>query len=115
MAIAGDGSRVSCPLGWRARPTLAALLAASLIAAGAVLARPVPASAGLLGNLLSGTRLLSIQQYVVAVSDRVASTDMLVPHVSMGVSLVMLAVFTVGSTLFAIDRLRSFSLAGETS
>jgi ABC-2 type transport system permease protein len=70
---------------------------------------------GLLGNLLSGTRLLSIQQYVVAVSDRIANTDILAPNVSLGVSLVMLAVFTVGSTLFAIDRLRSFSLAGETS
>lgn len=70
---------------------------------------------GLLSNLLSGTRVLSIQQYVVAVADRVAGTDLLTGLVSMPVSLVMSTVFVVGATLLAVDRLRSFSIAGETS
>ncbi|HET8680350.1 MAG TPA: ABC transporter permease [Micromonosporaceae bacterium] len=69
---------------------------------------------GLLGNLLSGTRVLSIQQYVVAVADWVAGTDLLTGLVSVPVSLAMSAVFAVGATLLAVDRLRSFSVAGET-
>jgi ABC-2 type transport system permease protein len=70
---------------------------------------------GLLGNVLSGTRMLSIQQYVVTVADRVGDTDLLTGTVSVPVSVVMALVFTVGGTLLAIDRLRSFSVAGETS
>ena len=70
---------------------------------------------GLLGNLLSGTRVLSIQQYVVAVADKLATTDLLDGKVSMGVSLVMSAIFTLAGVVIAIDRLRSFSVAGETS
>ena len=70
---------------------------------------------GVLGNLLSGTRLLSVQQYVVAVSDAVADSELLRGTVSVPASLVMAVVFTVGATLLAVDRLRSFSIAGETS
>lgn len=70
---------------------------------------------GLLTNLLSGTRVLSIQQYVVAVTDAVSGSDLLTGLVSTPVALVMAAVFTVGGTVLAIDRLRSFSVAGETS
>jgi ABC-2 type transport system permease protein len=70
---------------------------------------------GLLGNLLSGSRVLSIQQYVTAVAARVGDTQLLTGRVSVPVSVVMAAVFTVGGTLLAIDRLRSFSVAGETS
>ncbi|GAA1811380.1 ABC transporter permease subunit [Planosporangium flavigriseum] len=70
---------------------------------------------GLLGNLLSGTRMLSIQQYVTAVAARVGDTQLLAGRVSVPVSVVMAVVFTVGGTLLAIDRLRSFSVAGETS
>ncbi|HZN70342.1 MAG TPA: ABC transporter permease [Micromonosporaceae bacterium] len=69
----------------------------------------------LLSNLLSGTRVLSIQQYVIAVADKVAPTDLLQGNVSLGVSLVMASIITVAGTVLAIDRLRSFSVAGETS
>lgn len=71
---------------------------------------------GLLGNVLSGTRVLSIQQYVIAVYDRLDHTALLgAAKVSVPVALVMSAIFTVVGTYFAIDRLRSFSMAGETS
>jgi ABC-2 type transport system permease protein len=70
---------------------------------------------GLLTNLITGTRVLSVQQYSIAVADRVAESDLLTGRVSLPVTLVMAALLTVGSTLFAIDRLRSFTLAGETS
>ncbi len=70
---------------------------------------------GVLGNLLTGTRMLSIQQYVVAVAAKAGGTDLLTGRVSVSVSVVMALVFTVGGTLLAVDRLRSFSIAGETS
>jgi ABC-2 type transport system permease protein len=70
---------------------------------------------GLLGNFLSGTRLLSIQQYVIAVADRMAGSEILQGTVSLAVSLAMGFVFIAGATLLAIDRLRSFSIVGETS
>jgi ABC-2 type transport system permease protein len=70
---------------------------------------------GVLGNFLAGTRILSIQQYVTAVAVRVGDTELLTGTVSVAVSVVMAVVFTVGGTLLAIDRLRSFSVAGETS
>ena len=70
---------------------------------------------GLLGNFLSGTRLLSIQQYVIAVADRVSSSEILEGTGSLAVSLAMGFVFIAGATVLAIDRLRSFSVVGETS
>ena len=71
---------------------------------------------GLLGNSLAGTRVLSIQQYVIAIADRVANSDtVLNTTVSFPVAAGMAFVFAVGATLLAIDRLRSFSVVGETS
>jgi ABC-2 type transport system permease protein len=69
----------------------------------------------LLTNLLSGTRVLSVQQYVMTVADRVAPTDLLPSNVGLPVSLGMAFVLIVGATLLAVDRLRSFSVVGETS
>ncbi|WKU08347.1 ABC transporter permease subunit [Micromonospora sp. HUAS LYJ1] len=70
---------------------------------------------GLLGNFVSGTRVLSIQQWVIALADRMAPTDLLSTTVSVPVAAVLTAVVSVGFTVLAIDRLRSFSIAGETS
>ncbi|MGC4744289.1 ABC transporter permease subunit [Micromonospora sp. DT201] len=70
---------------------------------------------GLLGNFVSGTKVLSIQQYVIALADRLAPTELLETTVSVPVASVMTALVSVGFTVLAIDRLRSFSVAGETS
>lgn len=70
---------------------------------------------GLLGRFVRGTRVLSIEQYVIAVVDRLAPSEHLIGLVSVPVALVMSAVIAVGGTLLAVDRLRSFSVAGETS
>lgn len=70
---------------------------------------------GLLGNLVSGTRVLSIQQYVDAVAARAADTTLFSGDLSVPVSLAMASVITVGATVLAIDRLRSFTLTGDTS
>ncbi|MFG2108665.1 ABC transporter permease subunit [Micromonospora chersina] len=70
---------------------------------------------GLLGNFVSGTKVLSIQQYVIALADRIAPTELLATDVSVPVAAVMSGLIAVGFTVLAIDRLRSFSVAGETS
>jgi ABC-2 type transport system permease protein len=70
---------------------------------------------GLMTNIISGTRVLSIQQYAVTITERIADTPLLVTSVSLPVSVVMSALVAVGFTALAIDRLRSFSVAGETS
>jgi ABC-2 type transport system permease protein len=68
---------------------------------------------GLLGGLLDGIRWLSIgawgRELAAAVSDRVASADTGVTY-----AVVAAVVLTVGSVWFAGDRLRSFSMRGET-
>ena len=69
---------------------------------------------GVLGNVLNGTRQLSIAQYAVTIADWLAPTDLIAGQVSVPVSLVMAAVFGVGMTWLAVERLRSFSVAGET-
>lgn len=70
---------------------------------------------GLLGRFVSGTRVLSIEQYVISITDRIAPTGMLDGKVSVPVAIVMSAVFAIGGTIYAINRLGSFSVAGETS
>lgn len=70
---------------------------------------------GLLGNLVSGTQVLSIQQYAVAVAHRVGNTPLFDGEVSVPVAVVLALLFTVGGTWLAISRLRSFTFAGETS
>jgi ABC-2 type transport system permease protein len=70
---------------------------------------------GLLARFVSGTRVLSIEQYVIAIADRIAPTDLLTGQVSLPVTVVMSVLFVVGCSILAIDRLRSFSMAGETS
>ncbi|GGN57990.1 hypothetical protein GCM10010112_11450 [Actinoplanes lobatus] len=70
---------------------------------------------GLLGNFVSGTKNLAIGQYVIAITDKIAPNGMMETPVSLTTAIVMSAIFTVAGTAFAINRLGSFSLAGETS
>jgi ABC-2 type transport system permease protein len=70
---------------------------------------------GLLGRFVSGTKVLSIQQYVLTLTDRITPTSIVDGSVSVSVSWVMSALFFVGATVLAVRRLRSFSIAGETS
>lgn len=70
---------------------------------------------GLLGRLLTGTAVLSIEQYVLTMAERVSHSEVLTSRVGLPAALAMTFVFAVGATLLAIDRLRSFSVVGETS
>ncbi|MFI5832448.1 ABC transporter permease subunit [Micromonospora sp. NPDC051300] len=70
---------------------------------------------GLLGRFVNGTKVLSVQQWVIALADRMAPTSLLGTTVSVPVAAVLTALVAIGFTVLAIDRLRSFSVAGETS
>ncbi|WP_405091143.1 ABC transporter permease [Micromonospora sp. NBC_01392] len=70
---------------------------------------------GLLGRFVDGTKVLSVQQWVIAMADRIAPTALLGTTVSVPVAAVLTVLVTVGFTALAVDRLRSFSVAGETS
>lgn len=70
---------------------------------------------GLLNNVVSGTRVLSIEQYVITLVDRLAPTGMLDGTVSVPVATIMSVLITAGFTALAVQRLRSFSVTGETS
>jgi ABC-2 type transport system permease protein len=70
---------------------------------------------GLLGRYVSGTRSLSIEQYVITIADKIAPTTMLPGKVSLTVAIVMSLIFAISGTLYAIRRLSYFSMAGETS
>lgn len=68
-----------------------------------------------LTNFLSGTRVLSVQHFATAVADAVAASPLLATSVSTTVAIVMSAVFVVGGVLVATDRLRAFSVKGDTA
>ena len=70
---------------------------------------------GLLTNLLTGTRSLSIAQFGVTIAARIGDQSYFVPTLSSAVAVIMSVVFLVVSTFIAIDRLRSLTMAGETS
>ena len=70
---------------------------------------------GLLSNFVSGTRVLSIQQYVVSLAANWSGSPLLIGTVSMSVAVGMSIAFAVVAFYFATERLRSFSVAGETS
>ncbi|WP_341717540.1 ABC transporter permease [Micromonospora sp. FIMYZ51] len=70
---------------------------------------------GLLGSMVTGTRVLSIQHYVIALADRLAATDLLSTTVSVPLAVVMTVLVSIGFTGLAVSRLRSFSVTGETS
>ena len=52
---------------------------------------------------------------MVTIAAKTTSSDLLTGHVSLPVAVVMSAVFLVGGTVLAVDRLRSFTLTGETT
>jgi ABC-2 type transport system permease protein len=70
---------------------------------------------GLLGNFVSGTKNLAIGQYVLTIADKIAPTNILQSTIGLTTAMVMSAIFIVIGTLAAINRLSSFSVAGETS
>jgi len=69
---------------------------------------------GLLGNVLDGTKVLSVQKYVTEFAAAISGSPLVHGPMSLVLAIVMSAVLTVGALVISVDRLRSFSLAGET-
>lgn len=124
MFIAGviiDGTRLG--LGVAAATTVGTLAYCSLFLALSMITRkPVLLGLlyvliweGLLGNFVSGTRVLSVQQYVVSLAAQWAETGLLSGTVKITVALAMSGAVVLAGTWVTINRLRSFSIAGETS
>lgn len=68
----------------------------------------------LFGSLVSGAKTLSVQQWALALGEKVAGSGAdVTSDVALPVALVLLVVVTVGGTWFAGQRLRSLTLAGE--
>ncbi len=120
-AIAGGGLLA---VGMAVGSVVGALAYSALFLALSVLTRR-PVAIGLLyimlwENLLvqfvSGARVLSVQQYAITLAGAVGGRDAL-PTTTLTTipAAVLAAAFAVGGTILATDRLRSFSLTGETS
>ncbi|MCM2427482.1 ABC transporter permease [Streptomyces sp. RKAG337] len=67
----------------------------------------------LIGNLVPGARTLSVQQWSLALAQKIGGGDIVQSDVGLPVAIVLLIGVTVAATWFAAQRLRSLTLAGE--
>ncbi|HEY5988090.1 MAG TPA: hypothetical protein VIV12_17210, partial [Streptosporangiaceae bacterium] len=67
----------------------------------------------LLGNLISGARLLSVGQYSLGVADVIAHDPALNARISFATAAIMGVIVTVAALIVAVQRLASFSLKGD--
>ncbi|WP_128377464.1 ABC transporter permease [Streptomyces cavernae] len=67
----------------------------------------------LFGSLVSGAKDLSVQQWSLAVAQKVSGGDLITSDVGLPAATVLLVVVTVAATWYAGQRLRSLTLAGE--
>jgi ABC-2 type transport system permease protein len=68
---------------------------------------------GLLGNLVGGVRLLSVDQYALGIANAVAHSQQLHAHLTSGTAIGFAVVVTVLALVLASRRLASFSLKGD--
>jgi ABC-2 type transport system permease protein len=68
---------------------------------------------GLLGSLVGGVRLLSVDQYALGIANSFAHESQLKAHLTLGTAVGMGVVVTCLALVFAAVRLRSFSLKGD--
>jgi ABC-2 type transport system permease protein len=69
---------------------------------------------GMLTGFVSGTAVLSVTQYGVAIADKVAGSDLITGRLNVAVAAILAGVAVIGATALAVDRLKSYRLAGET-
>jgi ABC-2 type transport system permease protein len=67
----------------------------------------------LIGNLVPGARTLSVQQWALALAQKIGEGDIVQSDVGLPAAVVLLVVVTGAATWFAARRLRSLTLAGE--
>ncbi|GGZ24013.1 ABC transporter permease [Streptomyces poonensis] len=67
----------------------------------------------LFGSLVEGARTLSVQQWALAVAQKVAGGDLVTSDVGLPTAVILLAAVTAGATWYAGQKLRRLTLAGE--
>jgi ABC-2 type transport system permease protein len=67
----------------------------------------------LLGNFVSGARILSVEQYSLGIANSIASDSYLNAHLGVVTAVVMGAIVTAGTLVLAVRRLSVFSLKGD--
>ncbi|RLV01363.1 hypothetical protein CTZ27_12755 [Streptomyces griseocarneus] len=67
----------------------------------------------LFGSLIAGARTLSVQQWALALAQRIGADGAVTAEVGLPVALTLLVAVTVGATWFAGHKLRTLSIAGE--
>jgi len=67
----------------------------------------------LLSNVVSGVRVLSVEQYSVGIANSIARDGNLNAHLGVATALIMGALVTVAALALAIRRLSAFSLKGD--
>ncbi|HEY2577434.1 MAG TPA: ABC transporter permease [Streptosporangiaceae bacterium] len=68
---------------------------------------------GLLGNFVSGARILSIGHYSLGIANAIAHDSSLKAGLSLPTAVTMAAIVTVVALVLAVQRLASFSLRGD--
>jgi ABC-2 type transport system permease protein len=68
---------------------------------------------GVVGNVVPGARALSVQQWAVAVAQKIGRGDLISSDVGLPAAVVLLVVVTAGATWFAARRLRALKIAGD--
>ncbi|KOX38580.1 MULTISPECIES: ABC transporter permease [unclassified Streptomyces] len=67
----------------------------------------------LFGSLIAGARTLSVQQWALALAERVTGDGLVTSEVGLTTAVVLLVAVTVAATWFAGQKLRRLTLAGE--
>ncbi|MDR3083065.1 MAG: ABC transporter permease subunit [Streptomyces sp.] len=67
----------------------------------------------LFGSFVPGVRTLSVQQWSLAIGERIGKGGIIDSDVGLPAAVVLLIVVTLGATWYAGQRLRSLTLAGE--
>ncbi|MFJ8131231.1 ABC transporter permease subunit [Streptomyces hydrogenans] len=67
----------------------------------------------LFGSLIAGARTLSVQQWALALAEKVTGEGLISSDVALPTATVLLVVVTLGATWFAGHKLRTLKLAGE--
>ncbi|MEU6619212.1 ABC transporter permease [Streptomyces litmocidini] len=67
----------------------------------------------LFGSLISGARTLSVQQWALALAEKVTGDGLVNSDVALPTATVLLVAVTLGATWFAGHKLRTLKLAGE--
>lgn len=70
---------------------------------------------GLLGNLATAVRNLSVNRYTLRIADYVADFPLRDSRITMRTAVVMSIVVTAVATYFAIRKLRTFTIAGDVT